>query len=247
MKKAMKAKIINAVKRNRRIAAIGAITGVALFFPIKAGIPSYRNPEVIEQTMAIAKAKPGFKESQYSTEKIRRLIAHSPLSERIRRDLLNGWQKNSPPKQAGSLNYSPDQKTKKRIRQFALIADRYAKSHGLNPNTIKWLIESESSWNPKATAQNPRSIGLMQVTGTALTDLQRLEKLGKLKKFGIPHQLPKRVDLFNPRHNILIGTAYYKLCFEMLKETIPQAPANVLERLAIVAYKRGIGRVMNNI
>lgn len=69
------------------------------------------------------------------------------------------------------------------------------------PELVEAIIESESSWNPKA--QNGDCIGLMQVSESWHRD--RMERLGV-------------TDLEDPYDNILIGVDYLSELFEQYED-----------------------------
>lgn len=233
-------------KRKRKFLLAGGAAIAPFLFPARTHMPRPKIPEIKFERFAPAEAsKKGIISDLIAREsrKLRRLIFHSPVDKKTKQRLLRNWETNTLPDR---FVFSMQQKRfeNQRIYQFSLTAERYARINRLKPELIYWLIESESNWNPNAIARNPQSIGLMQVTETAVRAMYKLEKQGKLRKYGISYKLPKQINLRNPRQNILMGTTYYKLCLEMLREKSPFASEEALERMAIVAYKQGIDRVI---
>ena len=68
--------------------------------------------------------------------------------------------------------------------------EKTAKRYGLNPDTVKALIEEESGWLTSAEGDNGNSVGLMQIQ-------ERWHK-ERMKRLGV-------TNLYNPEQNITVG------------------------------------------
>lgn len=220
--------------QKKKIIPIALLAGAMALLPAKKA-----SADTMFETRArmVKASKPMDLSSQViQAMEMRKKLIESSFDQSIKEKMLEGIRK------FGSKNYSLN--IGKVPKEFAGIAEKYSFLNGLNPKTIKWLINSESGWNKHAKARTSTAKGLMQVTGTALRDLIKLEQSGELRMLGVPYSLPKRIDLFDPHQNIMIGTAYYKVCIERIRRKMPNTSNSLLEQLAIIAYKEGIGIVL---
>ena len=99
-------------------------------------------------------------------------------------------------------------------------AESCASDYGVSLPLILAVIKTESNFNPRAVSSKG-AIGLMQIMPSTCNFV--------CESYGI-----KREDLFNPKFNVLVGTLYLKYLLEKFKS----------ERLAILAYNAGEGRVL---
>lgn len=106
----------------------------------------------------------------------------------------------------------------------------------LDPNIIKALIESESTFNPKAEAKNKAPIGkargLIQVTEKTLKILKDLK--GEIKDHYV---ILEKEELFEPEKNIAAGVRWLFRKREILQKRLGRSPS---WEESIVEYK-GLG------
>ena len=91
--------------------------------------------------------------------------------------------------------------------------------YDIDSSLIKAVINTESSFK-MLKANKAGAIGLMQVTGSALSDVNR--------KFGTNY------DINNPKDNIMAGTGYLRMMLDKFGNT----------NLALAAYNAGAGNVI---
>lgn len=105
-------------------------------------------------------------------------------------------------------------------KKYFTEAESCAGDYGVSLPLILAVIKTESGFNPNAVS-NKGAVGLMQIMPSTCNFV--------CQTYGIDCE-----DLFIPKFNILIGTLYLKYLLEKFKS----------ERLAILAYNAGEGRVL---
>ncbi len=119
-------------------------------------------------------------------------------------------------------------------RRYASLVARNAKRFGVSRSLVFAVIKTESNFNPFAVSSAP-AFGLMQlVPETGGRDAYR-EVYGRAR-------VPSRDYLFDPAHNIELGTAYLGLIehryFAEVRDPVSR------EYCAIAAYNTGAGNVL---
>lgn len=123
--------------------------------------------------------------------------------------------------------------TQLRKTKFKPYVDAAAKRYGVDPALIYAIIETESSFNPVAVSHAP-AFGLMQVVPkTAGRDV--------FQRQGRKQTQPTPTQLFNPKENIEIGTAYLQILDEIYLKNI--RPPLSREYAVIAAYNGGAGNL----
>ena len=107
--------------------------------------------------------------------------------------------------------------------EFEELIRRYSEEHDLDPFLVKAVIRVESRFNPNAVSP-VGARGLMQIMpNTAQWIAERM---------GLPHH---EDDLFNPAHNIRMGTYYLRSLLDEFG----------VQDTALAAYNAGRGNVGN--
>lgn len=123
--------------------------------------------------------------------------------------------------------------TQMRKHKFKQYVDAAAKRYRVEPALIYAIIETESSFNPAAVSHAP-AFGLMQIVPkTAGRDVFHRQARDQ--------QQPTPQQLFNPKENIEIGTAYLQILDEIYLKDI-QVPLS-REYAVIAAYNGGAGNL----
>ncbi|MGB9975738.1 lytic transglycosylase domain-containing protein [Thermovenabulum sp.] len=99
---------------------------------------------------------------------------------------------------------------------------KYSKEYGLDPYLIASVIKIESNFNPSSIS-NKGAVGLMQIMPS--TAVWAAEKMG-IKE--------EKIDLMDPKTNIMIGTWY-------LSDLLREFQGDIT--LALAAYNGGRGNV----
>lgn len=124
--------------------------------------------------------------------------------------------------------------TRFRQLQFSEYVLASSKKYNIKPDLIYAIIETESSFNPYAVS-HANAYGLMQVVpATAGRDVY-----SKLKKRS---DQPTKATLFNPKHNIDIGTGYLSILQRNYLAKIRHLQNK--EYAVISAYNGGAGNVL---
>lgn len=84
----------------------------------------------------------------------------------------------------------------RRVDQHMPLIRKHAEARGLPVRLVRAVVRAESGGHPRAHS-DADARGLMQVTPTALEDVQN--------RFNLPDG-----DLFDPDYNLLVGTTYLK-------------------------------------
>lgn len=133
-----------------------------------------------------------------------------------------------------SINLVKDH-TLKRQYQYAGIIRQYGSYYNVDESLIYAIIYTESSFNPYAIS-NANAYGLMQVIpASAGRDV-----LAKIKNR--PNELPTKKQLFQPRYNIELGTAYLHLLESLYLRDIEDPLSRKYS--IISAYNGGIANVL---
>ncbi len=121
-----------------------------------------------------------------------------------------------------------------RASKYRGLVERFAGRYGLSKNLVYAIIKTESDFNPHAVSPAP-AFGLMQIVPhTAGQDVYRFLN----NREGIP----SKEFLFNPRNNILYGTAYLHL---LNYEYLDQIRNPVSRQYCVIAaYNAGAGNVL---
>lgn len=123
--------------------------------------------------------------------------------------------------------------TQLRKQKFKPYVEAAAKRYRVEPALIYAIIETESSFNPVAVSHAP-AFGLMQVVPkTAGRDV--------FKRQGRQQTQPTPQQLFNPKENIEIGTAYLQILDDVYLNKIRQALSR--EYAVIASYNGGAGNL----
>ncbi|HEY6084671.1 MAG TPA: murein transglycosylase domain-containing protein [Nitrospira sp.] len=123
------------------------------------------------------------------------------------------------------------QKQAEKYRPFVL---RFAEQYKMSPSLVLAIIRTESNFNPYAVSSVP-AYGLMQLVPTS----GGREAYRRAKGQDVA---PSRDYLFDPEHNVELGTAYLNvLMFNQLEEVANQVSR---EYCVIAAYNTGPGNVL---
>lgn len=121
----------------------------------------------------------------------------------------------------------------KRAERFKPMISKYSEKFSVDQPLIYAIIEQESSFNPAAQSWVP-AYGLMQL----------VPKSGGRDAYRYVHKedvIPTAEFLFDPEHNIELGTGYLKL---LMSTTFSKVIDNECRMLcAIAAYNTGAGNV----
>lgn len=122
----------------------------------------------------------------------------------------------------------------KSIKNYQAWVKEYAKKYGVSAELIFAIMHVESAFNPKAVSHS-NALGLMQVKANAAgRDVYKYidQRAGQ----------PTPSELFNPKENIRVGTAYVSLLNHMYLKGIRNADNK--ELVAISAYNGGLSTVL---
>jgi membrane-bound lytic murein transglycosylase C len=120
-----------------------------------------------------------------------------------------------------------------KAKKFKPLVMKRAKRFELSPALIYAIIHTESSFNPLATSYVP-AFGLMQIVPTtAGKDAYKM-------LYGKPKLLSPSY-LYNPKNNILIGSAYLNLLYYHYFKGVNNPISKLY--LTIAAYNTGVGNV----
>lgn len=106
----------------------------------------------------------------------------------------------------------------------------------IEPNFVKALIESESTFNPNATAKNKKSVGLarglVQITEQTLRILK--DRSGEIKEFYVDLE---KEDLFDPSKNICAAIRWLFRKREILLKRLNRS----VQWYEVIAEYKGVG------
>lgn len=120
-----------------------------------------------------------------------------------------------------------------RAERFRPLVDRYARQYGVLPSLVYAIMETESSFNPRARSHVP-AYGLMQL----------VPRSGARDAYRFVHKKDRLLPasyLFDPGNNVELGCAFVHI----LQERYLRKIENPLSRMfcAIAAYNTGAGNV----
>ena len=118
-------------------------------------------------------------------------------------------------------------------RRYEDTVLQQANVHGIEPSLIFAIIETESSFNPRARSGAP-AYGLMQLVPTS----------GAMDAYQFLFNQKKLLDpeyLYNPEQNITLGVGYFKLLVSRYLAAVTDRSSR--EYCAIAAYNTGAGNV----
>lgn len=119
-------------------------------------------------------------------------------------------------------------------KRYLPLVIRYGAEYRISKSLILAIIRTESNFNPWAVSSAP-AFGLMQlVPSSGGTDAWR-------KVHGVK-RVPSREQLFDPRQNIQLGTAYLAILDQQYLRQIANPVAR--EYAVIAAYNGGAGNVL---
>ena len=120
------------------------------------------------------------------------------------------------------------------IKNYQAWVKEYAKKYQVSAELIFAIMHVESAFNPKAVSQS-NALGLMQVKANAAgRDVYKYidQRSGQ----------PTQSELFNPKENIRVGTAYMSLLNNLYLKGIRNSDNK--ELVAISAYNGGLSTVL---
>lgn len=120
------------------------------------------------------------------------------------------------------------------VKSYQAWVSQYANQYGVSAELIFAIMHVESAFNPKAVSQS-NALGLMQIkAGSAGRDVYKHidQRTGQ----------PTKAELFNPKENIRLGTAYVSLLNNMYLKDIRNSENR--ELLTISSYNGGISTVL---
>lgn len=124
--------------------------------------------------------------------------------------------------------------SQKQAEKYRPVVQRFAEQYKISPSLIFAIIRTESNFNPYAVSSVP-AYGLMQLVPTSGGREAYRRAKGK-------DVAPTRDYLFDPEHNVELGTAYLNvLTFNQLKQITLQVSR---EYCVIAAYNTGPGNVL---
>ncbi len=122
----------------------------------------------------------------------------------------------------------------KQAEKYRPLVLRFSEQYQLSPSLVFAIIRTESNFNPYAVSSVP-AYGLMQLVPTS----GGREAYRRAKGQDVA---PSRDYLFDPEHNVELGTAYLNvLMFNQLEEVANQVSR---EYCVIAAYNTGAGNVL---
>ncbi|HEU4684575.1 MAG TPA: murein transglycosylase domain-containing protein [Nitrospira sp.] len=122
----------------------------------------------------------------------------------------------------------------KQAEKYRPLVQRFALAYNISPSLVFAIIRTESNFNPYAVSSVP-AYGLMQLVPTS----GGREAYRRAKGQDVA---PSRDYLFDPEHNVELGTAYLNvLTFAQLHEIAHQVSR---EYCVIAAYNTGPGNVL---
>lgn len=127
----------------------------------------------------------------------------------------------------------PDNRIRKKVQEYKPWVDRNAERFALSEDIMMAIIHTESHFNPLARSHIP-AFGLMQIVpSTAGRDAA--SKLGKEPKMLTAQYL------YNPKHNIEVGSAYLSVIYYDYLKDIKNPESRLY--YAIAAYNAGASSV----
>ena len=124
--------------------------------------------------------------------------------------------------------------SQKQAEKYRPVVQRFAEQYKISPSLIFAIIRTESNFNPYAVSSVP-AYGLMQLVPTSGGREAYRRAKGK-------DVAPTRDYLFDPEHNVELGTAYLNvLTFNQLEQITLQVSR---EYCVIAAYNTGPGNVL---
>ncbi|BCN92974.1 membrane-bound lytic murein transglycosylase C [Thiomicrorhabdus immobilis] len=120
------------------------------------------------------------------------------------------------------------------VKSYQAWVNQYANQYGVSAELIFAIMHVESAFNPKAVSQS-NALGLMQIkAGSAGRDVYKNidQRAGQ----------PTKTELFNPKENIRLGTAYVSLLNNVYLKDIRNSESR--ELLTISSYNGGISTVL---
>ncbi len=132
-----------------------------------------------------------------------------------------------------SFDLLPTHMRKRAQRYKDLVLER-AENRGIKPELVFALIETESSYNPKAQSPIP-AFGLMQLVPST----------GALDAYRFVHNEDKLVTdtyLYDPENNVELGVGYMDKIFQIYFDGVKDELSR--QWCAVAAYNTGVGNVI---
>lgn len=121
-----------------------------------------------------------------------------------------------------------------KVKKYQAWVNQYANIHQVEPELVFAIIDVESNFNHRAVSKS-NALGLMQIKANAAgRDVYKLVD-GKQGQ-------PSKTELFNPRENIRMGTAYVGLLQNNYLQKIRNPEKK--EMVTISSYNGGIASVL---
>ena len=117
-------------------------------------------------------------------------------------------------------------------QQYDEIIEKIAEELDINSNLIRAIIAQESNWNTNAISSHGAR-GLMQIMPNTENSLREEKEC----KTYCP-RASESTDIFNPEHNIYLGSCYFKCLYF--------GAGNKDIQLTLAAYNWGQGKVREN-
>ena len=133
---------------------------------------------------------------------------------------------------AVSLSFAPDY-LQKLAEPYVPIVEKYCTEYDLDPSLVMAIIETESSFNPKAESYK-NAIGLMQI----VPKYAGMETWNEI--YGEPG-FPNRRYLFDPENNIKHGCCYLSILRDKYWKDVPEGKKK--DYLTIASYNCGTENV----